>query len=68
MTGVTREAGNAPEHLVPHPLQGALYFIWCSLAGLEYFTHVVCLMIYNIEYRYWICLLVFLFLEWESTF
>ena len=22
-----------PEHLVPHPLQGALYCIGCSLAG-----------------------------------
>ena len=51
-----------PEHLVPHPLQGALYCIGCSLAGFRYFTHVVCLTIYGIEYRYWICLLVLLFI------
>ena len=46
----------------PHPLQGALYCIGCSLAGILYFTHVVCLTIYDIEYRYWICLLVLLFI------
>ena len=43
-------------------MQGALYCIGCSLAGFNYFTHVVCLMIYDIEHRYWICLLVLLFI------
>ena len=47
-----------PEHLVPHPLQGALYCIRCSLAWFLYFTHVVCLVICDIDYRYWIYLLV----------
>ena len=31
------------------------------------FTHVVCLMIYDIEYRYWICLLVLLFIIYYDT-
>ena len=65
MTGVTVKQGTLTllEHLVPHPLQEALYCIGCSLAGFEYFTHVACLMIYDIEYRYWLCLLVLLFIN-----
>ena len=52
-----------PEHLVQHPLQGAL--IGCPLAWYSYFTHVFCLLIYDIDYRYWICLLVLqLFHDW----
>ena len=53
-----------PEHLVLHPLQGALNCIGCSLAWYLYFTHVVvCPSIYGIEYRYWICLLVLKLLQ-----
>ena len=40
-----------PEHLFPHPLQGALNCIGCSLALYLYFTDVVCLLIYGIDYR-----------------
>ena len=47
-----------PEHLVPHPLQGALNCIGCSLAWYLYFTHVVYSLIYGIDYQYWICMMV----------
>ena len=34
---------------------------WMFTGWILIFTHVVCLVIYDIEYRYWICLLVLLF-------
>ena len=62
LSGVKQGTFTLPEHLVPHPLHEALYCIRCSLALFLYFTHVDCLTIYDLDYQFWICLLVLLLL------